>query len=355
MRHQEPVVNGEPIPKWPEDGIESVAECPACGSTRRSVLHDQLRDVVFRCAPGLWRLDQCSDCGTAYLPERPTQESMHLAYSHYYTHHTEGGPPPASTFVRRLKKSLSNGYQNYRYGSSRQPAMAAGQLLNYLPITEAIDRKWRCLPKRKGRLLDFGCGDGSFVERAKEIGWEIVATELDPVCVDNGIARGLNIKLGGTDVLGRLDESFDVVTCSHVIEHVPEPAGVICEFFRVLRPGGMLYLDTPNIDAYGHTVYGRHWRGLEVPRHLTLFNWRSLEQLTQSAGFRSISRHVQHAVFREMMAKSSLIRDGLDGEAPALIKAGPKPSILRRLIQRCRPSTSEFVTFTAIKPKDTRD
>ena len=88
---------------------------------------------------------------------------------------------------------------------------------------------------------------------------------------------------------------------------------------------------------------------------MTLFNWRSLEQLTRSAGFRSISRHVQYAVFRDMMAKSSLIRDGLDGEDPARIVACPKPSIYGRWIQRFRPSTSEFVTITAIKPQDTRD
>ncbi|GAA4455932.1 hypothetical protein GCM10023156_30630 [Novipirellula rosea] len=200
-------------------------------------------------------------------------------------------------------------------------------------------------------MLDYGCGDGAFLTRAKNAGWDVIGTDLDSVCVENGIAKGLDIRLGGTELLSSFDQSFDAVTCSHVIEHVPDPSDVISHFFRILRPGGRLFIDTPNINAFGHQIYGRHWRGLEAPRHLTIFNWKSLESMITRAGFISVKRRVRDDVFGGMMAKSELITAGHDCEDPSAIARCRKPSLLRRLAQRLSYHSSEFVTLTARKPE----
>src|ERR1700688_1700355 len=82
--------------EWPRSGLESVKECPVCGSTRRRVLYGGLRDNVFFCAPGAWTLHDCLDCASAYMDPRPSAETLYLAYRTYYTHDEEKTIPASS-------------------------------------------------------------------------------------------------------------------------------------------------------------------------------------------------------------------------------------------------------------------
>ena len=72
---------------------------------------------------------------------------------------------------------------------------------------------------------------------------------------------------------------------NNVIEHLPNPARILAECNRIMRPGGRLSVITPNVDSWGHKVFGPDWRGLEVPRHLFLFNRASLRSFARRAGF----------------------------------------------------------------------
>jgi 2-polyprenyl-3-methyl-5-hydroxy-6-metoxy-1,4-benzoquinol methylase len=90
---------------------------------------------------------------------------------------------------------------------------------------------------------------------------------------------------GGIDALDGQAAIFDVITLSHVIEHVHDVGGTLRACHRLLKPGGRLWLETPNVAALGHKVFGVNWRGLEAPRHLVLFSAPALKQLLQDAGF----------------------------------------------------------------------
>lgn len=108
--------------------------------------------------------------------------------------------------------------------------------------------------------------------------------------------------------------------------------------------------EAPNIDAIGHKVFGRHWRGLEAPRHLVLFNWGTAEQLLSETGFVDMTRHPRHEVFGDMWRKSALIQVGMNPENGSVSNA-PQPRLRIRLQSRFDWRRSEFVTVTARKPR----
>jgi SAM-dependent methyltransferase len=134
-------------------------------------------------------------------------------------------------------------------------------------------------------LLDVGCGDGAFLAEARDCGWQVVGLEPDHRAAAVARQRGLEVRVGGLECLQAQTGAFDVITLSHVIEHLPRPVQALRDCRRLLKPGGQLWLETPNVDSLGHQVFGENWRGLEAPRHFVLFSPRALERALAAAGF----------------------------------------------------------------------
>ncbi|MCU0296548.1 MAG: methyltransferase domain-containing protein, partial [Candidatus Nanopelagicales bacterium] len=247
---------------WPARGLERVDACPVCGSRLRELLHDGLRDRIFFCAPGEWTLYRCSGCGSGYLDPRPTRETIHLAYRNYFTH--------AISAQRRLSprqpfsKVFANGYRNWRFGTNDQPSSRLGVLVKALqPRRRAeIDAEMRNLlnPGPGATLLDIGCGNGQLLARARAIGWKAVGVDPDPQAAEVARSRGLDVRVGGVEVLGSEQGQFDRITMSHVIEHVHDPLTLLRACHRLLREGGQVWIETPNLDSLGHSIYGENWR-----------------------------------------------------------------------------------------------
>ena len=72
---------------------------------------------------------------------------------------------------------------------------------------------------------------------------------------------------------------------NHVLEHLANPVAVLDQCRRLLRPGGQFVATTPNTRSYGHAKFGRAWIGLDVPRHLHLFNPTAADRLAEQVGF----------------------------------------------------------------------
>lgn len=277
---------------WLTDGLESVSHCPVCGDTNREILHSDLIDNVFRVAPGKWALWKCAKCSGTYLDPRPNQATIHLAYANYYTHQEVLGKDDYGSLsqLRKLRRRLVNGYTNWRYGTHAVPSTAYGVVAAFaMPmLKKVIDHQYRHLPrlpKGGGRLLDVGCGNGSFLELARTCGWDVVGLDPDSMAAANAAKQGLTVHEGGIEYFAGKTALFDVITMNHVIEHVHDPVKVLEACQALLKPGGQLWLDTPNIDSFGHAWFQKSWRGLETPRHLVLFNRSSLGQALLKAGF----------------------------------------------------------------------
>lgn len=339
---------------WPDEDLEAVTCCPICGSKQRELLHRGLADRVFFCAPGAWDLFYCPDCTSAYLDPRPTPASIGRAYSHYFTHGGEWRKAPEHlSSLRRVLRALSNGYFNNRFGTDFQPAHPLGAWLAWLtPIKRReLESVGRHLPKAKPgqTLLDVGCGNGIFLDFARRAGWQAKGIDFDAQAVAYCVQKGLDVQMGGIDTLADQYECFDWITLSHVIEHVYDPLAVLRACHRLLKPGGGLWIETPNLAAQGHHDFGTAWRGLEPPRHLVLFSHESLARALRKTGFQDIEDTPFRSLYHDLARRSQAIARGWD---PHQIPPPCMPS-LRSLRADWRglqnPALREFVSFTARK------
>jgi len=279
--------------EWPACDLEVLGRCPACGSERRSLMFSGLRDCAFATAPGEWTMWQCRSCKAAYLDPRPSPGSIGRAYSRYYTHRNSAVVNRERRVVRAithwLGSRLMNDYRNQTYGY-RLPAIPLGTVVSGLWPTRRrrVDHAMRHLPAPKSAgaaLLDVGCGDGEFVKVAARLGFAAVGIDSDERAIDAARAAGLDVRVGHLPGTGLAPGSFDQITARHVLEHLHAPKEAIREIYELLRPGGRLWLSQPNLGAIGLKEFGGNWRGLEPPRHLTLFDCHGMRRLLEACGF----------------------------------------------------------------------
>jgi 2-polyprenyl-3-methyl-5-hydroxy-6-metoxy-1,4-benzoquinol methylase len=226
--------------------VKPVAACSLCGQTRW---------IVREAAPP-FRVVQCR-CGLVFVTPQPDGTALKDAYDQAY-------------------------YAGWA-GQARQRARLWRRRL------DLVERHGG----RAGRLLDIGTGSGAFLTLARSRGWRVAGTELSAYAVKTALADGLAVAEGEVWDAAFPTDAFDVVTCWHVLEHVREPRHVLEEAHRVLRPGGSLFVATPNLDDHLFRLAYRLARR-RAPRlfdpedreiHLFHFSARTLAALVASAGF----------------------------------------------------------------------
>ena len=308
---------------WPEGGLETVPACPVCGGRERALTHAGLRDRVFGCAPGEWNLYTCAACGAGYLDPRPNAATIALAYSSYFTHDSAGeaGQRPPSAW-RRHRLAQRNAYLNREYGYRLSPASSR------VPFGLSTDRRQRWdklvdylrFPGPGARLLDVGCGNGRFLLSMRAVGWDVAGVEPDPKAAAAAAAVGLNVRVGMLQPGLQPDAHYDAVTLNHVLEHFHQPMETLRLCRQALKPGGALFVATPNFAAAGHRLFGPDWFPLDPPRHLVLFTPHSLRQALQTTGFEPEPAIRTRIVACESLRLSMHIRLGGDPmrQQPAL-------------------------------------
>ena len=269
-------------------------KCSLCG-TRGEPLYAGLTDRLFG-APGEWNLKCCSNtgCGLIWLDPMPLEDDIGKAYENYFTHAQPQDSPPATlqSARRRAAELFKSGYRAWRfkYGDgARRPLrwlLALPILLSRIECDSLdIPLRYLAIPN-KGRMLDVGCGDGSIVKLAQDLGWDAEGVDFDPQAVDAARRKGLSVRTGSLSHQHYPEDSFDLVLMSHVIEHVHDPLATLAEIRRILRAGGTLVLTTPNAGSWGHRRFGSAFVHLDPPRHLQIFNGSNLAALIRRSGFR---------------------------------------------------------------------
>jgi len=117
--------------------------------------------------------------------------------------------------------------------------------------------------------------------------WEKYGTEVNPAAVKYGKDTfGLNISKGHLREVNFHDETFDVVKIRGTIEHLPDPIGELQEIYRILRKGGMITLNTPNIRSICARIYKEKFRMVCPIHHIYYFSTKTLSLMLEKVGFK---------------------------------------------------------------------
>lgn len=228
--------------------------CVVCGGTSRRgfIRHEEFEIVA------------CERCGLRRLDPMPSAESASALYSDDYF---------------RSGAALARGYDDYEAERDNMRATFRGRL--------------RHLPKPVGnaRLLDVGAAAGFFVEQARLAGWDAEGLELNGWAAEYAREKlGVPVRRGSLEDAGYPDRSFAAVTLWEVIEHIPQPREFIREIARILQPGGVLALSTPDAGSAVARVFGRRWLGWKkIPEHVFFYDRETLGRLLREEGFEILS------------------------------------------------------------------
>jgi 2-polyprenyl-3-methyl-5-hydroxy-6-metoxy-1,4-benzoquinol methylase len=141
-----------------------------------------------------------------------------------------------------------------------------------------------------GKLLDVGTAGGSFLAVAKRAGWDVAGCEPNRwMCEWANEHYGLSVVPGTIFDMKLNDAAFDVVTLWDVLEHTPDPKSVLAECNRVLKPGGLLVVNYPDIESLVARLMGRRWVFL-LSVHLYYFTPSTLKRMLGDLGFRLVDR-----------------------------------------------------------------
>ena len=260
--------------------------CIVCGCEGATIYHD-LDDVLFGVA-GRWSISRCvnRECGLLWLDPQPVEEDIGKAYVRYFTHQERAGhvglPQRLYRHVRSSYLRSKLGYERATTSRTWRWSAPIAQLHPGSGEVFAASVMFLDSPAPGSTLLDVGCGDGDFMVRMRDLGWQTAGVEPDPVAVERATARGLEVHQGALEPAAFGDRRFDAITLAHVIEHVHDPSRLLANCRRLLKPTGRLVILTPNTSSWGHRHFARDWLSLDPPRHIHLFNPLNIRRLLES-------------------------------------------------------------------------
>ena len=247
---------------------DSMTECPICEYPNARA-HYRMTDRFFNTSDDEFLLYRCSSCGLVFQEEEAIKDRLADYYPAGYWWQ-EGG---------RLS-SLETAYREW---------MVRQDHLRFL---------LSCLGDQKGRLLDIGCGSGTFVKVARRAGLDACGLEISEraaALAEKNVPG--HIFQGTHKDLIEQGERFEALTLFHCLEHLTNPFRYLKELQRLLDRPGKLIIQVPNVASLQARILGRRWYGLDCPRHIYNFSTFSLLHLLGRAGYRI--QRVRHFSLRD--------------------------------------------------------
>jgi len=135
-------------------------------------------------------------------------------------------------------------------------------------------------------LLDYGCGDGTFLREMKSRFKTVYGFEPgDEHASSLAGQTGVPVDSSAETLCAERSGTVDVITAHYVLEHVEDLRGTFKTFRTLLKPGGTLYIAVPNIRSWEARLFRQRWHGLDAPRHLVFPEAVHFEKLAKESGF----------------------------------------------------------------------
>lgn len=157
-------------------------------------------------------------------------------------------------------------------------------------------------PAAGTRLLDVGCSSGAFLAAAAAEGLTVAGVEPSPEAAESARRAGFDVFTGLLEDAGHPDGSFDLVTLVEVLEHLADPGALLRECRRILRPGGIVLVTTPNAASWTARALGGDWEVFSLTGmggHVSFFNPGSLALLAARCGFDAVKVETRHVRLAE--------------------------------------------------------
>lgn len=243
--------------------------CRLCGSLHAPAEREQR---------GRYRYMQCQSCGLAFV----------------------ANPPPEAEILAQYNTNGSSKLAYYRMA-------AAADARSFDRLLQVLERY-----TPRGRILDVGCNIGTFVRVARSRGWDATGVDVNEEAVDYGRRTfGLDL-LTPQELERRGSDDFDTLHSSDTVEHFTDPVGTMREFASRVRPGGLLFVSTPNYDSRLCKLFQ-----LKPTEHLFLFNPTSFTYF-----FARLSTCLEDILFFDRYRNISAMSESTTFDRLPLLQAG---------------------------------
>ena len=228
-------------------------------------------DFLFETTSRTFTLDSCAACRCLFLNPLPGSDEI-LGF--YPTQYWWNSAKPSA--LKRLES-----------------------IYRRLALSDHVAFIVRAAGRREGvDLLDVGCGSGTLLGVLKRRGFRGIGIDFSEEAAGLAEAEnGVRVVVGSLERAAFPDQSFDIVTLFHVMEHVANPREVLAEVFRVLRSNGAVVLQVPSIDSWQFKLFGAKWYGLDIPRHVIDYSKHAIFKLLNDSGF--VVHRIRHFNLRD--------------------------------------------------------
>ena len=184
-------------------------------------------------------------------------------------------------------EKLPSYYESEDYISHTDGQRSLFEKIYQIVKRNAIQQKVKLIGKfsQKGQLLDIGAGTGDFLVAAKKDGWQTLGIEPNKNAKTLAENKGVNFA-DQLEVIS--DDSFDVITMWHVLEHVPNLEYQLKQLKRICKPGGIVIIAVPNYKSFDAQYYKEFWAAYDVPRHLWHFSKNGIQKLFAQQNFQLV-------------------------------------------------------------------